>query len=182
MKILIIKAHPSPFGFTHKIADIYKDKAEKNGRIITVLDLYKPEWNQPYFAFENLKEYKPTEKQLEIQKLITENNHFVFIYPIWWLGMPGILKNFIDTNFSARFAFRYQKSGRPLGLLKGRTADIFITCDATGILGFLVKKFEWVWWKFSILGTCGIKLKKITAFTGMFLRSDEEKERLLNQI
>ncbi len=179
-KILIITSHPSSRGFTHKIAETYKTSAEKNGHKVEIIDLYNSNWREDYLSFENSKEIPKNDIRTKIQNLILESNHLVFIHPIWWLGTPAIMKNFVDSNFSAGFAFKYLKNNpRPIGLLAGRTADVFITCDARGILAFGIKKFLWVWWKISVFGTCGIKLKKITLFSKMFLRNEKEKNGFL---
>ena len=34
------------------------------------------------------------------RNLITWADHIIFIYPIWWGGMPAILKGFIDRVFT----------------------------------------------------------------------------------
>jgi len=43
--------------------------------------------------------------------LITWADHLIFIFPIWWSGMPAILKGFIDRVFAADFAYSYKKVG-----------------------------------------------------------------------
>lgn len=53
-------------------------------------------------------------------------DELVFVFPIWWGDAPAILKNFIDCNFHSGFAFRYE-NGRPIGLLKGKSARIIAT-------------------------------------------------------
>ncbi len=47
-----------------------------------------------------------------------------FIYPIWWTGMPAILKGYIDRVFSYGFAYLSGKDG-PIGLLKGKKVFIY---------------------------------------------------------
>ena len=39
--VLIITAHPSSKGFTHKIAESFKTGAEASGKTVEILDLYK---------------------------------------------------------------------------------------------------------------------------------------------
>lgn len=43
-----------------------------------------------------------------------------FIYPVWWAGVPAILKGYVDRVFSNGFAFRNTTAG-PEGLLKGKS-------------------------------------------------------------
>jgi NAD(P)H dehydrogenase (quinone) len=49
-----------------------------------------------------------------------------FIYPIWWTGMPAIMKGYIDRVFSYGFAYKYV-NGVQMGLLKGKKAIILNT-------------------------------------------------------
>jgi hypothetical protein len=50
---------------------------------------------------------KPIEMYKKIQKQITESNHLIFIYPVWWGSMPAILKGFFDRVLTPGFAFRF---------------------------------------------------------------------------
>ena len=45
------------------------------------------------------------------RNLITWADQIIFIYPIWWSGMPAMLKGFIDRVFTAGFAYSYGKEG-----------------------------------------------------------------------
>ena len=50
-------------------------------------------------------------KVAEMEKyrdLVTWADHLIFIFPIWWSGMPAILKGFIDRVFVADFAYSYK--------------------------------------------------------------------------
>ncbi|HKO79170.1 MAG TPA: NAD(P)H-dependent oxidoreductase, partial [Chitinophagaceae bacterium] len=57
------------------------------------------------------------------QAFISWADAITFIYPIWWTGMPGIMKGYIDRVFSYGFAYRYDK-GVQKGLLAGKSAYI----------------------------------------------------------
>jgi len=45
----------------------------------------------------------------KLQKKMSKADEYIFIFPVWWGGMPAILKNFFDTNLSSGFAFEYEK-------------------------------------------------------------------------
>ena len=51
MKTLIITAHPSSLGFTHKIAEAYKTGAQSIGCEVEILDLYKESVKQSNLFF-----------------------------------------------------------------------------------------------------------------------------------
>jgi len=97
-KTLIIIANPSKKSFSHVMADVYFKKCEE----FEILDLY--DFNQSYFKYDSMEElYKwnceESEKIKEIQAKITACDEMAFFFPVWWWGVPAILKNFFDANF-----------------------------------------------------------------------------------
>lgn len=141
MYSLIITAHPSTQGFTHAIAQKYRETKEKNGHTVEILDLYKTDLKLEYLDYEEKAEMKQlTPTQLTLQAKITQADELVFVFPIWWVNVPAILKNFFDMVLTSGFAYRYTKNTIifPKKLLKGKTAKIFCTCDAIGLLYWFI--------------------------------------------
>lgn len=62
----------------------------------------------------------------EEQKHIEWAEAITFIYPIWWTGMPAIMKGYIDRVMSYGFAYRYDQ-GVQKGLLSGKQAFVINT-------------------------------------------------------
>ena len=57
-------------------------------------------------------------------------DHLVWIFPVWWRGLPTITKGFIDHIFLPAMAFSYDdKSNRIRGHLQNKTARIVTTLD-----------------------------------------------------
>ena len=104
MKTLIVTAHPSSTGFTHAIAGVIKTEREKSGVEVEILDLYKTDLKQDFLRFENIRELPSDPVKDAIQAKITEADELVFVHPVWWVSMPAIMKNFLDQNFTSRFA------------------------------------------------------------------------------
>lgn len=157
-KALVITAHPSSKGFTHQIAAAYKKGVESVGGSVEVLDLYTTDLKQDFLRFESPKEITPDSVRTAIQEKIAAADEIVFIHPLWWVGPPAILKNFLDQNLSAHFAFRYV-NGKLEGLLKGKTSCVFITCDGNRWLYTLMAMPFWSIWKFAVIEYCGMKLR-----------------------
>jgi len=159
MKTLIIYAHPNTPGHCSYILE--QVKAKLDTKEYEILDLYKIKYdpvlheNELYTAGgEDI-----SKQDLEIQNKIKRSNHLIFIYPVWWGSMPAILKGFFDKVFKNGFAFKF-KDKKGVGLLKDKTATIFITSGASKLvyllfLGNIPKKII----KRLILGFCGIKSK-----------------------
>jgi len=169
MKTLIIKAHPSTQGFTHTIADAYKEAREGKDGEVFIIDLYTDmEYQQPFLAFENVREeWSGKEVRERIQEKIAWADELIFIYPVWWSGMPAIMKNFIDNNFTKGFAYKTGSNGRPKGALVGKTVRIFSTADGPWILHFLNKSLLKPVFAKSIFGFCGMKLTSFDIFSNM---------------
>ena len=179
----LITAHPSVKGFTHKIAKTFAKSREKKGGKAEIIDLYQDEkYQQPFLKFEEIKgEWSGAKPREIIQKKIIEADELVFVYPTWWSAMPAIMKNFIDNNFTARFAFTYE-SGKPMGLLKNKIVRIFSTADAPWIMYFIMNPFLKMTIGKAIFGFCGMKVKSFDIFTEMRKKDNKDKEKLLEKV
>ena len=181
MKTLIITAHPSSKGFTHKIAGAYKESAELAGGEVEIIDLYKELNKQGFLTFEDIKEPSSDPLRDEYQRKIIEANNIVFVHPLWWCGTPAILKNFLDCNFTARFAYRYV-NGRPVGLLKGRSASVYITCDGSmWLYRALGVPFKTIWSTIT-LRMCGFKVENFSVLDKKFKRTEMEMNKFLEAV
>ncbi len=180
--ILIVTAHPSSRGFTHKIADAYKVASESVGHTVELLNLYTTDIKQDFLRFEDPHDMgKPDPVRDVMKQKITNSDELVFVHPMWWVSPPAILKNWLDNNFAGGFAFKYI-DGKPIGLLKGKTARVFITCDGSMWLYWLIAKPFWTIWNFGVLGFCGLKVKSIKVLDKKFKRTDAEKENFLAKV
>jgi NAD(P)H dehydrogenase (quinone) len=181
---LIITASPASTSFTHKISESYGKGSKEVWDDIQVVDLYDIAVSQPILQFEDKQNFNHDENRKAMQEKITWADEIVFIFPIWWWGLPGILKNFFDTNFESGFAFKYSKEGMEK-LLVWKTAKVFCTCDAPWFLykysfltGINMRKYI----KSMILGFCGIKLTHFQIFDKMRVRDEENRKWLLKNV
>ncbi len=184
MNTLIIKAHPSTRGFTHTIADVYRETAEDNGREVAIIDLYTDEqYQQPFLSFEDPKGEKTGgEARKRIQEEISWADELVLIYPTWWASMPAILKNFLDNNFTSGFAYTYE-SGKPEGLLKGKDMKIFTTADGPKIMYMVLKPALSLVLNKAVFGFCGMKIKNFDIFSNMVgQRDDASRAKMLDKV
>lgn len=166
MKALVVYAHPHKNGHNGLVLGSV-EKELKNRKIsYEILDLYKMNFDcrmrpeEHYLA----KKMALGKDIKEIQKKMKECDHYIFIYPIWWNGPPALMKGFLDRVLSSGFAYRYVpfigKLGRPVGMLKGKRAAVFITTGSPKILHWLIegsrskKNISWDTFRF-----CGIKNK-----------------------
>lgn len=181
MKTLIITAHPSSTGFTHAIASVLKEEREKSGVLVEILDLYKTDLKQDFLRFENIRELPTDQIREKIQEKITEADELVFIHPVWWVSMPAIMKNFLDQNLTSRFAYRYV-DGKRIGLLKGKTASVYVTCDMS-IWLYAILGFPFVpTWVVGVLVYCGIEVENFSIFRMMGHKTPEGLAKHLKRV
>ena len=128
-RILIIQGHPAEQSLCEALAKKYEQGAQESGhttKILTVRDLkFDPILHEGY------KVIQPLETDLILaQNEIKSADHVVVIFPIWWGGMPALLKGFIDRVFLPGFAFK-NRQGSPWWdkLLKGKSAHVIATMD-----------------------------------------------------
>ena len=116
MKHLIVYAHPNPGSLNHAILDTAIHTLKNNGHEVVVRDLYALDF-QPVLKPEDTEAMKAGQTPQDIkteQEFIAEADVITFIYPIWWTGLPAILKGYVDRVFAFGFAY----SAGPEGIIK----------------------------------------------------------------
>lgn len=109
MKILIIYTHPNHQSFNGAILKQVQNNLSKTHTVKT-LDLYAEQFD-PVLQFDENHRRRDLDKVAEMEQyrdLVTWADHLIFIFPIWWSGMPAILKGFIDRVFVSGFAYSYK--------------------------------------------------------------------------
>jgi NAD(P)H dehydrogenase (quinone) len=180
--VLIINGHPADASLCHALAQQYEQGAVAAGHQVRHIALgqlaFDPILRQGFHG------PQPLEPDLQAaQSDILWAQHLVFVYPIWWGGMPALLKGFIDRTFLPGFAFKYRSdSPFPEQLLKGRTADMLVTMDTPPWY------FRWVYgnpghWqmKRTILQFTGIRPVKVHSMGPVRSASDSKKQGWLTQ-
>lgn len=128
MKQLIVFAHPNPKSFGAGIVDTIVKASEDKGIETKVRDLYSIKFD-PILKGEDFVEFQKGNIPEDIK---AEQDHIkwadviTFVYPVWWAGLPAMIKGYVDRVFSYGFAYAYI-DGVPQGLLKGKKALLFST-------------------------------------------------------
>jgi NAD(P)H dehydrogenase (quinone) len=131
MKYLIIYTHPNPQSFNHAVKETIVEELQKAGRVVTVRDLYALKFN-PALKREDLA---ALEKGTVLEDVKTEQDFIqsadiiVVIFPLWWAGMPAMLKGYIDRVFTEGFAYRITENDIT-GLLNNKKVVMITTTGA----------------------------------------------------
>lgn len=128
MNHLVIFAHPNQESFCKGIVDTIKSVSEKKGDNIVIRDLYKIGFD-PILKpsdFESMQSGKIPEDIGAEQEFVKWADFITLVYPVWWVGLPAILKGYVDRVFSYGFAYE-SVNGVPRGLLTGKKALVFCT-------------------------------------------------------
>ncbi|MBB5634616.1 NAD(P)H dehydrogenase (quinone) [Pedobacter cryoconitis] len=90
-----------------------QEQALQDGHLTRVRDLYTLNFN-PVLSAKDIVAFKTgniAEDILQEQEHIKWADIITLIHPIWWTGMPGLLKGYFDRVLSYGFAYRYGQHG-----------------------------------------------------------------------
>lgn len=128
MKHLIIYCHPNPNSLNSHLKNIVVEHLQENNHDVAVRDLYALNFN-PVLSFDDMAGQRQgivADDTKQEQEFIIWADFITFIHPIWWTGLPAIMKGYIDRVFSYGFAYRYDQ-GIQKGLLVGKKTVIINT-------------------------------------------------------
>lgn len=126
-KVLVINGHPDEISFNEEIAQTYIKTLKDAGVEVTYLPLRDLDFDL------NLKNGFRVPQELEPDlvkavELLKNSTHTVWIHPLWWYGLPALLKGFIDRTFLTGIAYEFTDKGMEK-LFTGRSARIIYTAD-----------------------------------------------------
>jgi len=152
MNTLIVFAHPEPASFSAALKNEALAALARAGHAVTVSDLYAMGWDPALGP----REFEHDRANADFLDLSREQEHahrntshaddvraeqakvaaadlVLFHFPVWWFGMPAILKGWVDRVFSRGFAY---SAGRKYerGHFKGKRAMLCITTGTASTL------------------------------------------------
>jgi NAD(P)H dehydrogenase (quinone) len=144
MRVLIVYAHPEPSSFNAAMVDVAVDRLRGAGHDVRVSDLYGLEFDavSDRRNFSAVADPARFDQQVEERfaaahdgfssdiaeemKKVAWCDLLVLQFPLWWMGMPAIMKGWIDRVFAIGFAYG---NGRWFdeGWLAGKKAILSVT-------------------------------------------------------
>jgi len=165
VNVLIVFAHPERRSFNGALFDAAVETLSAQGHAVQTSDLYRMNFEPrsgpwSFLDRQNLAYFKPQAEELhaveiggfvpeleaEMRKIETANL-VIFQFPLWWFGLPAILKGWVDRVFAMGRAYgrgRIYQNGyflekrALLSLTTGGSQSSYITGGEEGdILGIL---------------------------------------------
>ena len=121
--VLIVHAHPEPASLTSALKDVAVEKLRADGHAVKVSDLYAMGWKpladgqdftdrsdaeRLIYIAESKNAYRSGSQSPDIaaeQDKLLWADAVLFSFPLWWFGMPAILKGWFDRVFAYGFAY-----------------------------------------------------------------------------
>ncbi|MBB4817480.1 putative NADPH-quinone reductase [Pseudomonas alcaligenes] len=180
-RILMIFGSPKGNSLCNALGEAYAQGARSEGHVVRLLKLGEMEFDPVlHQGYDQSQALEPD--LLEAQRQIHWAEHLVFVYPVWWGGVPALLKGFFDRVFLPGFAFRYRGVHSWDKLLEGRTADLLVTLDTPPWY------FRWIYgapghrqMTRTILGFCGIKTRRLAEFAPVRPSTEEQRQAWLRK-
>lgn len=113
MNHLVVYAHPHEGSFNKAILTTAVSALKANGHDVHVRDLNQLGFNPVLSPSDTdaLRKGNPPADIKTEQEYLAKADYITFIYPIWWTGLPAILKGYVDRAFSYGFAYQYNSEG-----------------------------------------------------------------------
>ncbi|VVQ37424.1 hypothetical protein PS943_05248 [Pseudomonas fluorescens] len=181
-RILVILGHPASNSFCGALAERYAQSAVRAGHEVRQLFLGAMDFD-PVLR-EGYQQVQPLEADLRrAQADIVWAEHLTLVYPIWWGGIPALLKGFFDRVFLPGFAFKYREGKAfPEKLLHGRSAHLLVTMDTPPWY------YRWIYRmpglhqiRKTTLAFCGIEPQRTLTFGPIIGSSADQRETWLLQ-
>lgn len=187
MNHLVIYAHPHDGSFNNAILDTAVDALKSQGHEVYVRDLYKLGFN-PVLTPQDTAALREGNAPADIKvehEFLEKADVITLIYPIWWTGLPAIIKGYVDRIFSYGFAYQYNAEGGVDKLLLGKKGVIINThgtpagiYDAIGMTNSLKQTSNE-----GIFDLCGIELVDHIIFGGVTtVATDDDRKAMLTQV
>lgn len=202
MKFLCVLAHPEPASFTASLAHYGMRALEEEGHVVDVADLYAMQFDPVSDRRNFMEPFDPTrfDQQAE-ERFASANAGFspdlqremdrlsscdvlVLQFPIWWLGMPAIMKGWIDRVFAIG---RTYGGGRwfDRGMMGGKKAMLAVTIGGTkeaysndGIYGPALDVLRPI--NHGILAFCGFEVVEPFIAFAPGRKSDAERQAIFD--
>jgi NAD(P)H dehydrogenase (quinone) len=106
---LLVLAHPRSGSLTARTADRARRRLERGGFTVDLLDLHTENFD-PRMTLEDEPDWTNRDKHYSAEteihmRRVEAADVIVVVFPVWWFGLPAILKGWIDRVWNYGFAY-----------------------------------------------------------------------------
>ncbi len=159
MHVLTVLCHPRPRSFSHAVLERFAAGVAAAGHSHEAADLYR-EGFDPVMLEADMRQFDGVPMPADVlaeQARVERADALCLIYPLWWYGMPAMMKGWLDRVWSAGWAYEWKHD--PEGsLLKPRPLTLLLP---TGASRKQIDEFgcedrlDHVW-RHGVFGYCGV--------------------------
>lgn len=160
--ILVVTGHPRTDSLTSGLARRARERLTAEGHAVDFLDLDaegfdprmpradEPDWDDPG------KEYSP-EVRAHMRR-VADADAIVVVFPLWWFGLPALLKGWVDRVWNHGFAYGAREN------VLGRTRILWVP-----LVSYDQEQFAELGWEETVTrvldrgisGFCGITPERV---------------------
>lgn len=182
-RILVINGNPKAESFSAALADAYATGAREGGHEVEVIELGRLPIDPVLRT--GFTPHEPEEPELTAARAaIGRAEHLALVWPLWFGGMPAILKGFLERALTMGFAAEeIEKPPFFRPLLTGRSARSIVTMQMPRLVYRLIygsaatKSL-----RRQILGFVGMSPVRDTVFGGIDDQTPETRARWLAEV
>lgn len=185
MKHMIVYAHPEQDSFCCKIVNALKETLEAEDKEVILRDLYEEKFD-PALDVADLISIAKKDYLVEIKvehEYIQDAAVIIFVYPIWWMGPPAVMKGYFDRVFTDGFAYSADEDGLERGFT-GKKVAVINTMgvkndyyEGLGLLDAMSKLLN-----IGIFEYTGLDLIEHKFYGGLSSMDDNERSKVLDDV
>ena len=185
MKCIVIYSHPNPKSFCHAILETVTHCLKDKKHEVEIRDLYSIGFD-PVLKGSDFATFQAGQVPEDIKKeqdFIKRADCLIMIHPVWWTGLPAMIKGYIDRVLSYGFAYSVDGQGVH-GLLTGKKVLCFNTQGTPE--GVYESSGMWDAMKMTsdkgIYQFCGLKVVQHVFFPGVPTVSNDVRKGYLEKV
>lgn len=131
---LIVTAHPVENSLSHSLAARIAAKLREQGTQVEIADLhaegFSPAMVRPDLALYHGDAGALPDDILREQQRVDRADMLVFVFPVYWWSVPGLLKGWFDRVLTLNWAYKVAEDGRVVGSLRDVPVRLIATAGS----------------------------------------------------
>ncbi len=136
---LIVTAHPVENSLSHSLAARIAARLREQGTQVEIADLhaeaFTPAMLRPDLALYHGDASAPPADIQREQQRVERADMLVFVFPVYWWSVPGLLKGWFDRVLTLNWAYKVTEDGRIVGNLRKVPVRLIATAGSD-VAGF----------------------------------------------